>query len=106
MDTLEKRVLEAEALWQLGGAAEAQGDYETAYRLYTEAHELVVDCARLHQKAHERLRVVNLKLGNYGECLTDWLLHLFAPLGVFELVAYFSKTEGSGAGMCRRRVRT
>ena len=102
MDTITTRANQAEHLWQQGREAEQRRDFRRAYALYTEAHNLIMDCARLHQHAHTHLRRVNWKLGNYGELTTDWLLHLFAPLGVFELVSYFAKTDARFAEMCRR----
>jgi hypothetical protein len=102
MLSIEKRISEAQALWSKGLEAEAAGEFLTAYQVYTEAHDLIMDCARLHQQAHQNLRRVNLKLGHYGELVTDCLLHLFAPLGVFELVSWFSKTDAFGSIFCKR----
>ena len=104
MKPIEERIKLAEALWASGEKAEASGDYSLAYTLYTEAHDEIMDCARLHQLAHEKLRVINLKLGNYGELITDWLLHYFAPLGVFELVSRRLKTDAQFAAFCRRKA--
>jgi hypothetical protein len=101
---IAQRIEQAEALWRDGALAEARGDYTTAYQLYTEAHDGIMDCARLHQHAHVQLRRVNLKLGNYVELLGDWFLHLLAPLGIFELVAYFAKADGTGSPLCRRNA--
>jgi hypothetical protein len=102
MDSIEQRIEKAEALWRSGAHAEARGDYAMAYQLYTEAHDGIMDCARLHQHAHVQLRRVNLKLKNYSELLGDWFLHFLAPLGIFELVAYFSRSDGTGSPLCRR----
>lgn len=102
MERLAIRIEQAQQLWEMGKQAEDLQNYGRAHELYTEAHDLVVDCARLHQKAHERLRVVNLKLGNYGDLITDWSLHYVAPLKVFEIVAYFARSEGHIAAFCRR----
>ena len=102
MDIIERRAQIAEELWSSALDAESRGDYSEAYRLHTDAHDLIMDCARLHQAAHVHLRRVNLKIGNYGELATDWLLHIFAPLGVFELVSYFAKTGTFGAAFCKR----
>ena len=99
---IEIRAEQAKTLWREGSAAEEQAQFDQAYALYTEAHDLIMDCARMHQQAHEHLRRVNLRLGNYGELATDYLLHLFAPLGVFELVSYFSKTDAHGSDLCKR----
>ena len=99
---IEERIEQAEKLWEQGAQAESANDYNLAYTLYTQAHDTIMDCARLHKRAHENLRRVNLKLGNYGELTTDWLLHLFTPLGVFEAVSYFSKTDAFGSVLCKR----
>ena len=104
MDSIEERARIAEELWNSALKAESRGDYRKAYKLYTDAHDLITDCARLHQLAHVNLRRVNLEIGNYGELVTDWLLHLFAPLGVFELVAYFAKTDTFSSEFCKRSV--
>ena len=104
MDTIEKRAETADQLWNSAIEAELSGNYSLAYALHTEAHDLIMDCARIHQTAHIHLRRVNLKIGNYGELATDWLLHLFAPLGVFELVSYISKTGAFGSEFCKRNA--
>ena len=104
MKSIEQRAEEANRLWSNALSAESLGDYTHAYSLHTEAHDLIMDCARLHHAAHVHLRRVNLKLGNYGELTTDWLLHLFAPLGVFELVSYFSKSGVFGSEFCKRNT--
>lgn len=102
METLEIRIQKARECWSLGYSAEENGDFSLAYEFYTQAHDLIMDCAIHHQKAHEELRRINWKIGNYGELATDWLLHLFAPLGVFELVSYFAKTEAYRNIICKR----
>lgn len=102
MAPLETRIHKAKQLWQQGEKSVSSGDYQRAYQLYTQAHDLIMDCAQLHQQAHERLRYINRKLGNYGELSTDWLLHLFAPLGVFELVSYFANSDAFGSEWCKR----
>ena len=102
MDIIEERAQIAEELWSFALEAESRGNFKEAYRLHTDAHDLIMDCARLHQAAHVHLRRVNLKIGNYGELVTDWLLHIFAPLGVFELVSYFAKTGTFGSVFCKR----
>lgn len=104
MDTIEIRAKVADDLWACAIEAEASGNYSRAYELHTQAHDLIMDCARLHQVAHVHLRRVNLKIGNYGELMTDWLLHFFTPLGVFELVSYFAKTDAFGSKFCKRGV--
>lgn len=102
--TIEQRIKLAEQLWEQGKTAEFNNNYQLAYELHTQAHDTIMDCAKLHQKAHENLRRVNRELGNYGELITDWLLHCFAPLGVFEMVSYFSKTDAFGSVLCKRNA--
>ena len=104
MASIEERIAKAEALWHSGAQAELTLDHALAYRLYTEAHDAIMDCPRLHQDAHVRLRRVNLKLGHYRELLGDWFLHMFAPLGVFELVAYFARSDGASSALCKRNA--
>jgi len=103
MTTIEERVEQAHGLWAQGFEAELLGNFQLAYERYTEAHDRVTDCARLHRKAHVRLRRVNWRLGHYGELITDWALALFAPLGVFELVSRFAKSDGADAAACKQR---
>ena len=102
MDAIDIRVAKANTLWQEGQRAEDARDYQTAYQLYTDAHDLVIDCPKLHQSAHEYLRRVNFKTRNYSELATDWALHFLAPLKIFEIVAWFSKSDGKFAAACRR----
>ncbi|HVL02124.1 MAG TPA: hypothetical protein VM553_20040 [Dongiaceae bacterium] len=104
MNSIDARIEQAQTLWHAGSEAEKRGEWQKAYELYTEAHDLIVDCAKLHRQAHEKLRRVNWKLGNYTELATDWLLHLFAPVGVFEAVSYFAKTEAFSAKVCKQRT--
>jgi hypothetical protein len=104
MKPITERIHNAETLWASGETAEKAGNYSLAYTLYTEAHDEIMDCARLHQFSHEKLRRVNWKLGHYGELVTDWLLHLFAPLGVFELVSRRLKTDAQFAEACKSKI--
>jgi len=89
MDSIEERAKIADQLWSPAAEAESREDYLLACEFHNEARDLIMDCARLHQVAHVNLRRVNIRIGNYGELATDWLLHLFSPIGVFELVSYF-----------------
>lgn len=99
---IEKRIDQAEKLWAEGDQAKLEDDYRLAYQLYTQAHDLVVDCAKHHQRAHKKLRTVTFKVGRYGEFVTDNATQLLAPLGIFELVSYLAKTEGFGSELCKR----
>ena len=40
----------------------------------------------------------------YTELLGDWFLHFLAPVGVFELVAYFAKSDGAASALCKRNA--
>ncbi|HPG25035.1 MAG: hypothetical protein H6748_02505 [Spirochaetaceae bacterium] len=104
MESIDERAPRAESLWARGEIAESAGDLAAAYALFTQAHDLVVDCARLHRRAHERLRRVNRRLPHRGELATDWLLHLLAPLGFFELVSFFARGDGFASRLCRQRA--
>ena len=56
MVDLEARASAAEELWKTGFDAEENGDHQAAYALFTEAHDLIMDCAKLHQYSHVQLR--------------------------------------------------
>ena len=47
MDSIEERARIAEELWSSALQAESTGDYKEAYRLCTEAHDLIMDCTSL-----------------------------------------------------------
>lgn len=102
MQPLDSRIKRSDKCRDQGRLAEREGDLTLAYRLFTQAHDLIMDCPRHHQRAHEELRRVNWKVGHYGELMTDWLLHVFAPLGVFELVSYLARTEAFSSAICKR----
>lgn len=101
---IDARIALAKQLWQQGLDAESIKDFHQAHQLYTQAHDLITDCARLHQYAHKQLRRVNWRIGNYGELMTDWALHFFTPFGVFEVVAHFSKQPGRFHAGCTRNA--
>jgi hypothetical protein len=99
---IEPRAAEAESLWRQGDAAQSAGDLEHAYRLYTQAHDLVTDCVKLHIAAHRRLKVNNRMRGNWGEYCTDTILLALAPFGMFELLAVFFRSRVGDSELCRR----
>jgi hypothetical protein len=99
---IENRAAEAARLWQSGDAAQASGDLERAYRLFTQAHDLVTDCAKLHIQAHRRLKVNNRLRKNWGEYCTDTILLALAPFGMFELLAIFFRSRVGNSELCRR----
>ena len=102
MDDIETRSRQAEALWNEGDRCLAACNYGDAWRLYTEAHDRVTDCAELHRQAHRRLRQVNRRNGHWGEYLTDCVLLALAPLGVFELLALLFRSRVTKTARCRR----
>lgn len=99
---IEVRAEQAEQLWQNGKQCEEQGDYKKAYELFTEAHDLILDCARLHQYAHQQLKRINKKTKNYSEWIEDTLLLKAAPLGVFDIVSFFARSGSFGLEFCKR----
>ncbi|WP_028008504.1 hypothetical protein [Solimonas flava] len=101
---IEQRMLQADALWRRGDTLRAAGDGAGAYRLYTEAHDLIMDCPSLHERAHRKLGLVSARHGHRGERLTDRLLVWLAPLGVFELIAMAQRSSVTFAAACRRRL--
>jgi hypothetical protein len=102
MNDIQQRVKDAKSLWAQGDAAFKQGNHSDAYRLYTEAHDLITDCPELHRQAHEKLAVVNALNGRRGEYLTDQFLLWAAPFGMFQLLAVFFRSRVIGADLCKR----
>jgi hypothetical protein len=102
MNDIEQRRRQALDLWAEGDRAYARGDDAEAYRLYTEGHDLITDCPKLHREAHIKLRAVNRRSGNWGEYRTDTVLVALAPFGVFELIAFFFRSKVAKAEGCRR----
>lgn len=102
MEPINARIAQAQQLWLKGEKAEQSQDYQTAYELFTKAHDLVIDCPKQHAHAHVQLRRVNKALGHYGELTTDWILHALSPLGVFEAIAFFTKSSVSAMDACKR----
>ncbi|NKF20839.1 hypothetical protein [Solimonas marina] len=101
---LEQRMLEADRLWRRGDAFVEAGDGAAAYRLYTEAHDLIMDCPSLHERAHRKLARVSARHGHRGEIVVDKLLAWLAPLGVFEAIAMAQRSSVTFAAACRRRL--
>jgi hypothetical protein len=102
MNDIEQRRHQALALWAEGDRAFARGDDAEAYRLYTEGHDLITDCPKLHREAHVKLRAVNRRTGNKGEYRTDTILVALAPFGVFELIALAFRSKVAKTDGCRR----
>ncbi|NGY05714.1 hypothetical protein [Solimonas terrae] len=101
---LAARMLEAEALWRQGDARVTAGEGAEAYRLYTQAHDLIMDCPSLHERAHRKLARVSARHGHRGEIIIDKLLVWLAPLGVFEAIAAAQRSTVAGLAACRRRI--
>ncbi|TJY55554.1 hypothetical protein E4T66_20810 [Sinimarinibacterium sp. CAU 1509] len=102
MPDIDQRVREAEALWQQGDALLAAGDGRGAYAAYTQAHDQVTDCPRLHETAHRKLRQVSRAHGHRGEVFTDIVLVWLAPLRIFELIALAMRSRVAAEALCRR----
>jgi hypothetical protein len=102
MTTITDMARQAEAAWQLGLQAEQAGRLDEAHVHLRRAHDLVVDCPRLHHTAHQHLRRLNIKRGAYRELLTDVFLLGLAPLAIFEIVAFMMKQQVLGGGICAR----
>ncbi|MCG8670349.1 MAG: hypothetical protein MI867_13105 [Pseudomonadales bacterium] len=96
------RVQHANALIENGLNAEQSGDLNLAYQYFTEAHDAMLDCPRLHKKAHQHLKRVNWKIGHYGELLSDVFVLSLAPIGFFEALAFFMKSKVLGEVICKR----
>src|SRR3546814_8209806 len=71
MQTIETRILEAEALWRRGDALVDTADGAAAYAVYTQAHDLIMDCPSLHERAHRKLQRVSARHGHRGELIID-----------------------------------
>jgi hypothetical protein len=104
MQTIEIRAAEVARLWTQGDAAMTAGDHGRAYALYTQAHDLVMDCARLHEQAHRKLRTVTRLHANQWEFFTDSALVMLAPLGVFHLIAFALRSRVGASVLCRGDV--
>jgi len=102
MHDIAQRIHEADTLWKLGDDRLSSEDGAGAYRLYTQAHDLVTDCPSLHLQAHRRLRRVSARHGHRFEQLTDSALIALAPLGVFELIAWFKRSSSAADQACKR----
>jgi hypothetical protein len=102
MDDIDTRAANAGSLWTRGDQAMAKGDRDLAYRLYTEAHDLVVDCARLHIRAHQKLQSVTRFHASRKEYITDRVLLALAPFGLFELIAFYFRSRVGQSAHCRR----
>lgn len=104
MNDLDLRIEQAESLWQQGDRQLDVGEGAAAYHLYTRAHDLIMDCPRLHQRAHRQLRNVSRAHGHRGEIIVDNVLLWLAPLGVFEAIAWAQRSRVAASIVCRRKA--
>lgn len=102
MHAIERRLQQAEALWRQADERIAAGDGAAAYALCTQAHDLIMDCPRLHERAHRALRRVSARHGHRGEICIDTLLLWLAPLRVFEAIAWAQRSSVAFDSLCRR----
>ena len=102
MEDIRVRSEEAASLWSQGDAAFKSSNLEEAYRLYTQAHDLVTDCPSLHRQAHRKLAAVNRLNGRRGELFTDQFLLATAPFGIFTVIAWFFRSQVTGDAICRK----
>jgi hypothetical protein len=93
---------QAEAAWHRGQQAERAGRLQEAHGQFRLAHDLVVDCPRLHHVAHQHLRRLNARRHAWRELATDLILLGLAPLAIFELVAFLMKRQVLGGLICAR----
>lgn len=101
--TITERANAARHSWVAGRQLEGLGFFDEAYLKYTTAHDLVIDCPRMHWQAHRHLARINWKRRNIGELIEDRLLLCFAPLGVFVLIAWLLKRNVLKESFCTGR---
>lgn len=101
MDEFETRHTRALVLWEEGDACLERGDRDGAYVRYTTAHDLIMDCPRLHLSAHRHLRQVTRFHRDKREFWTDALLIWLAPLGIFEVVSFAMRSPVWRMALCR-----
>lgn len=101
-EPLADRISMAESLWTQGDASCRDGNFQQAYALYTKAHDLIMDCAEYHRRAHQKLITVTAKTGTRSEHLTDWLLlKVFYHVGIFKLVSYLQNKNSFYSALCK-----
>jgi len=103
MTSIDNRAQQAQAAWAQGQAFEASGHLEAAHACFRDAHDLVVDCPKMHRMAHQHLKRINTLRSSYRELMADLVLLSLAPLGVFEVVAYLMKGQVLASVLCARR---
>ena len=101
MDDFDARQARALALWNKGQACVEAGDRAEAYLHFTEAHDLIMDCPRLHLEAHRQLREVTRFHADKREFLTDVILIWLAPFGIFEALAVAMRSKVWRLVSCR-----
>jgi hypothetical protein len=105
MSTLTDMARQADAAWRLAMQDEQAGRLNEAYEHMRRAHDMVVDCPRLHHMAHQHLRRLNIKRRAWRELVTDLVLLGLAPLAIFEIVAFMMKRQVLGGVICARGKR-
>jgi hypothetical protein len=93
---------QAEAAWHQGLQAERAGRLDEAHAHFRQAHDLVVACPRMHQRAHQHLCRINLRRRAWRELGIDLLLLMLAPFYGFELVAHALQGQVLGGKLCKR----
>ena len=104
MEDFEARQARALALWEAGNASIQAGNRAEAYAQFTAAHDLIMDCPRLHLAAHRQLRQVTRFHHDKREFLTDIFLIWLAPIGIFEILAFAMRSKVWRAALCRHGV--
>lgn len=105
MKAFDQRNILVQEAWHEGLIHEERGDLDAAYESFRVAHDLVVDCPRLHQVAHRHLSRINARRRSYRELATDLFLLGLAGAGSFELVAFLLKGQVLGGLVCGRGAR-
>ena len=101
MDDFDSRRTRALELWKKGNACVETGDRAEAYAHFTEAHDLIMDCPRLHLEAHRHLREVTRFHSDKREYWTDVVLIGLAPLGIFQALALAMRSKVWRLALCR-----
>jgi hypothetical protein len=104
MEDFEARQARALALWDAGEGCVQAGDRAGAYAKFTCAHDLIMDCPRLHLAAHRHLREVTRYHRDPREFWTDTVLIWLAPFGIFEALAFAMRSGIWRTGVCQHET--
>ena len=102
MDDTTHRLQACQTALAEGRALAQQQRWAEAHERYRAAHDLAVDCTRLHELAHRHLQQVNWQRRQLKEWAIDTTLLVLSPLKSFELVAFFMKRQVLGGQVCAR----